>query len=84
MLDKDSSPLESDKMPSEDKIEENQEKIKDWENDNSKAVGNITLHLSPAIQGNYTDPSMESAGILWAALEKSYGKPGVIATYLEF
>ena len=45
---------------------------------------NITLRLSPAIQENYTDPSMESAGVLWAALEKLYGKPGVIATYLEF
>ena len=83
-LDKDSSPLESNKMPSQDKINENQEKIEDWEDDNSKAIGNITSRLSPTIQGNYTDPSMESTGILWAALEKSYGKPGVIATYLKF
>lgn len=71
-------------MPSQDKINENQEKIEDWEDDNSKAIGNITSRLSPTIQGNYTDPSMESTGILWAALEKSYGKPGVIATYLKF
>ena len=49
MLDKDGTPLESDKMPSEDKIEENQEKIEDWESNSSKAVGNITLQLSPAI-----------------------------------
>ena len=27
---------------------------------------------------------MEYAGTLWAALERSYGKPGVITTYLEF
>ena len=60
------------------------EKIEEWEDVNSKAVGNITLRLSPAIQGNYTDPLMESAGTLWAALGMSYGKPGVIATYLEF
>ena len=83
-LDKDGNPLKSDKMPNQDKIDKNQEKIENWEDDNSKAVGNITLRLSPAIQGNYTDPLMESAGTLWAALGMSYGKPGVIATYLEF
>ena len=83
-LDKDGNPLKSDKMPNQDKIDKNQEKIENWEDDNSKAVGNITLRLSPAIQGNYTDPSMESAGVLWAALEKLYRKPRVIATYLEF
>ena len=27
---------------------------------------------------------MEYTRTLWAVLEKSYGKPGVIATYLEF
>ena len=83
-LDKDGNHLEMDKLPSDEKIEENQEKIEDWEETNSKAVGNITLCLSPTIQGNYTDPLMESTGILWAALETSYGKPGVIAAYLEF
>ena len=82
-LDKNGDKLETDKLPSDEKVEENQEKIKEWEETNSKAVGNITLCLSPAIQGNYTDPSMESARTLWAALETSYGKPGVIATYLE-
>ena len=76
-LDKNGAPLESDKMPS-------QEMIEDWEDINSKAVGNITLCLSPTIQGNYTNPLIESTRILWGALEKSYGKPGVIATYLEF
>ena len=83
-LDKDGNCLEMDKLPSDKKIKENQEKIEDWEETNSKAVGNITLCLSPAIQGNYTDPSMESAGIFWAALETAYGKPGVIVTYLKF
>ena len=28
--------------------------------------------------------TMDGAGLLWAHLEKHYGKPGIIATYLEF
>ena len=83
-LDKDSKPLDESALPDQEKIDVNREKIEDWEDDNSKAVGNITLHLSPAIQGNYTNPSMESARVLWVALEMLYEKPGVIATYLEF
>ena len=71
-------------MPSQEKINENQEKIENWEDNNSKAIRNITLQLSSAIQENYTDPSMESTRTLWTALEKLYGKPGIIATYLEF
>ena len=27
---------------------------------------------------------MDGAGLLWDHLEKQYGKPGIIATYLEF
>ena len=27
---------------------------------------------------------MDGAGLLWAHLEKQYGKPGIIAIYLEF
>ena len=27
---------------------------------------------------------MDRAGLLWDHLEKHYGKPGIIATYLEF
>ena len=64
--DKDGKPLDEDKLPSQDKINKNQEKIEVWEDDNSKAAGNITLYLSPAIQGTYTDPTMEYARILWA------------------
>ena len=48
-LDKDGNCLEMDKLPSDKKIKKNQEKIEDWEETNSKAVGNITLCLSPAI-----------------------------------
>ena len=78
--DKDGNSLRESDLQNQDKIDKNQEKIKNWEDNNSKAVGNITLCLSPAIQGNYTDPLMEYTGTLWAALEKSYRKPGVIAT----
>ena len=42
-LDKDGSPLELDKMPSEESIDLNKEKIKEWEDDNQKAIGNIML-----------------------------------------
>ena len=43
MIDRDGQPLESDKMPSESDIDENREKIENWEDDNQKAVGNIML-----------------------------------------
>ena len=42
-FDRDRNPLESDKMLSESDIKENREKIKNWEDDNQKAVGNIML-----------------------------------------
>ena len=83
-FDKDGNPLESDKMPSESDIEENKEKIENWEDDNQKAVGNIMLRLAPQIQGNLMSETMDGAGLLWAHLEKHYRKPGIIATYLEF
>ena len=82
--DKDGHPLESDKMLSESDIDENWEKIKNWEDDNQKAVGNIMLRLAPQIQGNLTSKTMDGAGLLWAHLESQYGKPGIIATYLKF
>ena len=83
-LDKNSVELESDKMPSQESIDENQDKIEEWDNDNQKAVGNIMLQLAPQIQGNLTSKTMDGAGLLWDHLEKQYGKPGIIATYLEF
>ena len=43
MINKDGQPLESDKMLSKSDIEENREKIENWEDDNQKAVGNIML-----------------------------------------
>ena len=83
-LDKNGAELESDKMPSQESIDKNQEKIEEWDNDNQKAVGNIMLQLAPQIQGNLTSETMDGAGLLWDHLEKQYGKPGIIATYLEF
>ena len=83
-LDKNGVELESDKMPSQESIDENQNKIEEWDNDNQKAVGNIILRLAPQIQGNLRSETMDGAGLLWDHLEKQYGKPGIIATYLEF
>ena len=71
-------------MPSKSDIEENREKIENWEDDNQKAIGNIMLRLAPQIQGNLMSETMDRAGLLWAHLEKHYGKPGIITTYLKF
>ena len=70
--------------PSDEDVAANKEKIEDWEDNNQKAVGNIMLRLAPQIQGNLTPETMDGAGLLWDHLEKQYGKPGIIATYLEF
>ena len=42
-VDKNGNPLESDKMPKDEDLEVNREKIEDWEDSNQKAVGNIML-----------------------------------------
>ena len=42
-IDKDGHPLELDKMLSESDIDENREKIENWEDDNQKAISNIML-----------------------------------------
>ena len=83
-VDKNGNTLESDKMPKDEDLEVNREKIEDWEDSNQKAVGNIMLRLAPQIQGNLTPETMDGAGLLWDHLEKQYGKPGIITTYLEF
>ena len=70
--------------PSDEDVAVNREKIEDWEDDNQKAVGNIMLRLAPQIQGNLISEIMDGAGSLWDHLEKQYGKPGIITTYLEF
>ena len=76
--------LTGDAAPSDEDIVANKEKIEDWEDDNQKAVGNIMLRLAPQIQGNLMPETMDGAGLLWDHLKKQYGKPGIIATYLEF
>ena len=83
-LDSRGAPLTGDQAPSEEEISANKDKIEDWEDDNQKAVGNMMLRLAPQIQGNLSSEAMDGAGILWDHLEKQYGKPGIIATYLEF
>ena len=76
--------ITGDTAPSDEDVAANKEKIEDWEDDNQKAVGNIMLRLAPQIQGNLTSETMDGTGLLWDHLEKQYGKPGIIATYLEF
>ena len=76
--------LTGEDVPSEEDVAANKEKIEDWEDDNQKATGNIMLRLAPQIQGNLTPEIMNGAGTLWDHLEKQYGKPGIIATYLKF
>ena len=84
MVDENRNTLELDKMPKDEDVNTNKEKIEDWEDDNQKAVGNIMLRLAPQIQGNLMSDTMDGAGLLWAHLETHYGKPGIIATYLKF
>ena len=76
--------LTGENAPLDEDVATNKEKIEDWEDDNQKAVGNIMLRLAPQIQGNLMSETMDGAGLLWDHLEKQYGKPGIIATYLEF
>ena len=83
-LDSKGNTITGENAPSDEDIAANKEKIEDWEDDNQKAVGNIMLRLAPQIQGNLTSEIMDAANLLWDHLEKQYGKPGIIATYLEF
>jgi hypothetical protein len=56
--------------------------IEEWEETNLKAVGTIGLRLHHTLQYRYR--SKVNARELWDALMEEYGKPGVVATYLEF
>lgn len=64
------------------KVPNNIAEIKEFRKTNSKALGNITLCLSPAIQYKYRE--QEDSGTLWQKLEDKYGAPGVVAVYVEF
>ena len=65
--------LTGDGAPSDEDIAANKEKIKDWEDDNQKAVGNMMLRLAPQIQGNLSSEAMDGAGLLWDHLESNTG-----------
>jgi hypothetical protein len=60
----------------------NQDEVDAWAEANDKALGNILLRLTPDIQYKYRDKT--NAANLLKAIEKEYGKPGVIGIYLEF
>ena len=83
-IDSKGNTITGENAPSDEDVAANREKIEDWEDDNQKAVGNIMLRLAPQIQGNLMSEIMDGASLLWDHLEKQYGKPGIIATYLEF
>jgi len=65
-----------------DEVYENQDVIDSWDEDVSKAVGNIRLRLHHTIAYQYND--IEDAGHLWTTLKEKYGSPGVSCAYIEF
>jgi len=65
-----------------DEMYENQDVIDAWDEDVSKAVGNIRLRLHHTITYQYND--VEDAGHLWSTLKDKYGSPGVSRAYIEF
>jgi len=65
-----------------DEVYENQDVLESWDEDVSKAVGNIRLRLHHTIAYQYND--IEDAGHLWTTLKEKYGSPGVSRAYLEF
>ena len=56
--------------------------IKDWNDDNDRAIGNIILRLSSAIHQNLGD--VDTAKKLWDKLAEEYGKPGIPVVYQDF
>ena len=72
----------------------NQSEIDVWFDINDKALGNIMLRLHPTIattvlnllqktMEDNTDINTMFASLAWEYLEKTYGKPGIAATYKE-
>jgi len=72
----------------------NQSEIDSWFDINDKALGNIMLCLHPTIATTIlnllqktveenTDINTMFASLAWEYLEKTYGKPGIAATYKE-
>jgi len=76
------------------KSPKNQSEIDIWFDTNDKALGNIMLRLHPTIATTVlnllqktvkenTDINTMFASLAWEYLEKTYGKPGIAATYKE-
>ena len=59
-----------------------EEKVDEWEENNAKALGSITLRLHSSIA--YQVREADDASELWRELESRYGKPGPAAAYIEF
>jgi hypothetical protein len=74
---------DAEEIPAQEGGEEiDEDVLKAWEDNNSKALGNIFLRLSPDIQAKHK--TEEDAGALYQAIEEEYGKPGVMGVYSEF
>jgi hypothetical protein len=73
---------EADKEATADDVKENKADIDKYDENNNKALGAIRLRLHRTLQFKFR--AKTSAAGLWTALEEEYGKPGVIATYLQF
>ena len=56
--------------------------IAKWDENNTKAVGNIRLRLHHTISYQFND--VESAKQLWVTLHEQYGMPGPSRVFLEF
>jgi len=59
-----------------------EEKVDEWEENNAKALGSITLRLHSSIA--YQVREVDDASELWKDLESRYGKPSPAAAYIEF
>jgi len=54
---------------------------KNWDNNTKRALGNITLHLTPLIQVTITD--LTTFKEVWDYLKKSFGAPSIGSAYAE-
>ena len=61
---------------------DNADAVKDWDDADIKAQGNIRLRLAPSVISAVS--SKTTAKEIWTHLESTYGKPGVPAVYQDF
>jgi len=59
-----------------------EEKVDEWEENNAKALGSITLRLHSSIA--YQVREADDVSALWKDLDTRYGKPGPAAAYIKF